>query len=121
MKRSHGKESTYSDPLDMPGATSGDVHTGIGKRAFTHCMSRCPTDAALGHPGQGQTSNELRKDGEHTSKKQSGTTMQEGGSGLTGEPNAEAERLLTDKAEHGPITGHGVDREGAEDKEPVSL
>lgn len=26
---------------------------------------------------------------------------------------------MTDKTEHGPITGHGVDRDGAEDKEPV--
>ena len=31
MNRSHGKESTYSDPLDMPGATSGSVHTGLGE------------------------------------------------------------------------------------------
>lgn len=43
----------------------------------------------------------------------------EGGSGLTGEPNAEAKRLMTDKEDHGPVTGHGADRDGAEDKEPV--
>ena len=32
MNRSHGKESTYSDPMDMPGAaTSKSVHTPIGE------------------------------------------------------------------------------------------
>jgi hypothetical protein len=36
MNRSHGKESTYSDPLDMPGATSGSVHTGLGKDGSIH-------------------------------------------------------------------------------------
>lgn len=77
------------------------------------------SDDATGHPGQGQTSNELRHDGEHTNKRQPQTTAQEGGSGLTGEPNAEARRLMTDKTDHGPITGHGADRMGAEDKEPV--
>jgi hypothetical protein len=43
----------------------------------------------------------------------------EGGSGLTGQPNAEAKRLMTNKVEHGPTTGHGADREGVEDKEAV--
>jgi len=38
----------------LSGATSADVHTG------------------LGHPGQGQTSTELRHDGEHHRKKQGG-------------------------------------------------
>lgn len=69
--------------------------------------------------GQGQTSNELRQDGEHTSTRQAGTTEQEGGSGLTGEPNAEAKRLMTDKADHGPTTGNEADTEGAEGKESV--
>lgn len=59
------KESTYDPNPDLnnqkmyqkasetiPGATSADVYTG------------------LGHPGQGQTSSELRHDGQHTAKKQ---------------------------------------------------
>lgn len=47
---------TQSNPdagSTIQGSTSADVHTG------------------LGHPGQGQTSAELRHDGSHTSKKQS--------------------------------------------------
>lgn len=55
VERDHGKESTKTTASDtLGGATSGDVHTG------------------LGHPGQGQTSSELRHDGEHTSKKHGG-------------------------------------------------
>ena len=56
VERDHGKESTKTTASStLGGATSGDVHTG------------------LGHPGQGQTSNELR----HDSKK-------DGGGGLAG-------------------------------------
>ena len=45
-ERSHGKESTKTDASStLGGATSGDVHTGYG------------------HPGQGQTSRELRHEG----------------------------------------------------------
>ena len=55
VERDHGKESTKTTASStLTGATSGDVHTG------------------LGHPGQGQTSNELRHDGQHTNKKQGG-------------------------------------------------
>lgn len=44
-ERSHGKESTKTSASDtLGGSTSSDVHTG------------------LGHPGQGQTSRELRHD-----------------------------------------------------------
>jgi len=59
-------------PNDFPGATSGDVHTG------------------LGHPGQGQTSTELRHDGQHTRKKiGSGGTdgLQHGAQGKTVDPH----------------------------------
>jgi hypothetical protein len=86
---------------------------------MTPCESGIQADETPGHPGQGQTTNELRKDGEHTSTRQSGTMANEGGSGLTGEPNAEAKRLMTEKTDHGPITGHGADRQGAEDTEAV--
>lgn len=55
VERDHGKESTKTTASStLSGATSGDVHTGSG------------------HPGQGQTSTELRHDGQHTSKKQGG-------------------------------------------------
>ncbi|KAM0800307.1 hypothetical protein BDR22DRAFT_794074, partial [Usnea florida] len=52
VERDHGKESTKTTASStLGGATSGDVHTG------------------LGHPGSGMTSNELRHEGGHTSKK----------------------------------------------------
>ena len=55
VERDHGKESTKTTASStLTGATSGDVHTG------------------LGHPGSGQTSSELRHDGEHTSTKHGG-------------------------------------------------
>ncbi|GES62194.1 hypothetical protein ATEIFO6365_0005017000 [Aspergillus terreus] len=51
VERSHGKESTKTSASDtLMGATSQDVHTG------------------LGHPGGGQTSSELRHDGQHGRK-----------------------------------------------------
>jgi len=108
VDRSHGKEGVRTDPLDtLPGATSKDVHTG------------------LGHPGQGQTSTELRKDGGHTSSKKTsgpegaGAT---GGSGLhgSGDMDAEHKRLQSDKTSSGPTTGHNVSLDGAEDKQPES-
>ena len=73
--RSHGKESTYTSANDtLGGTTSGAVHTG------------------LGHPGQGQTSTELRHDGTHTATRE-GNGLQglsQGGSGLTDDGNVEA-------------------------------
>ncbi|CAD6574976.1 MAG: hypothetical protein ASARMPREDX12_007048 [Alectoria sarmentosa] len=58
VERDHGKESTKTTASStLGGATSADVHTGMG------------------HPGQGQTSNELRH-GKNNSKK--------GGGGLAG-------------------------------------
>lgn len=51
VERGHGKESVKTNPGDtLMGATSKDVHTG------------------LGHPGSGQTSTELRHDGQHGRK-----------------------------------------------------
>lgn len=94
--RSHGKESTHTSALDTLGGTdSGAVHTG------------------LGHPGSGQTSSELRNEG------QSGLKGQEtGGSGMSGDQNAEARRLARDTTEHGPSSGreHNTNMEGAQDK-----
>lgn len=102
-----------SDPLDFPGATSGDVHTG------------------LGHPGQGQTSSELRHEGQHTSKKV-GSGLEgagaQGGSGLREDGmNREFRELARDRpvGEHGPVSGRnrdggaGASLDGAESVEPV--
>lgn len=89
----------------MPGATSGDVHTG------------------LGHPGQGQTSTEQKHGGFHTNKREgAGTTgLAEGGMGLHGEqPSAHFQQLQQDDHPKGPISGHNVSRDGAEDKQPAS-
>ncbi|RAH79801.1 hypothetical protein BO86DRAFT_390712 [Aspergillus japonicus CBS 114.51] len=53
VERSHGKESVKTSAADtLMGATSQDVHTG------------------LGHPGSGQTSAELRHDGQPGRKRQ---------------------------------------------------
>jgi len=65
--RSHGKESTYTSTAStLSGATSADVHTG------------------LGHPGQGQTSTEIRHDGQHTRKRVGAGLEGVGASGVSG-------------------------------------
>jgi len=58
----------------FPGATSADVHTG------------------LGHPGQGETSTELRHDGSHGRKKQ--------GSGLAGLASGVGNQLPSEDPKH---------------------
>lgn len=64
--RAHGKESVYTKPLDTyPGATSADVNRGYGK------------------PMQGQTSNEMRHEGNHH-RKHHGSGYE--GHGATGHP-----------------------------------
>ncbi|EXJ80964.1 hypothetical protein A1O3_07252 [Capronia epimyces CBS 606.96] len=94
--RSHGKEGVRTDPLStLPGATSADVHQG------------------LGHPGQGQTSTEIRHEGQHTRKKQT--------SGLEG-VGATAGGGLLSEGDHprGPLPEHNATLAGAESKQPVS-
>lgn len=109
--RSHGKESTYTSATDtLGGATSADVHTGYG------------------HPGQGQTSSELRHDGEHHRKRQGGGLEGIGvssGHGMVDERVREGQRGLehdypggtkgTIESERGNKTF-----EGAEDQQPES-
>ncbi|RAL05521.1 uncharacterized protein BO80DRAFT_421544 [Aspergillus ibericus CBS 121593] len=64
VERAHGKESVKTSAGDtLGGATSQDVHTG------------------LGHPGSGQTSSELRHDGQSGRKGQSAGLEQVGASG----------------------------------------
>ncbi|KAJ9298108.1 hypothetical protein DTO271G3_3713 [Paecilomyces variotii] len=101
--RGHGKESTYTAANSIPGATSKDVHRG------------------LGHPGVGETNNEIRHDGQHHRKR--------AGQGLEGvgasRPNEPDERARPDQ--------RGIEREearggqhgdkgalAAEDKQPES-
>lgn len=108
--RSHGKEGVATDALStLPGATSKDVHTG------------------LGHPGQGQTSRELHHD---SKPKGAGSTgLNEGGSGAGDEDlNPEFRNLQREDdaaAPNGqpggpkPSREHNVTLEGAEDKVPV--
>lgn len=107
--RSHGKEEVRTDPLStLPGATSADVHQG------------------LGHPGQGQTSTEIRHDGQHGRKKQrsgpegSGAT---GGSGVSDPNDVNVEfRRLQDDSDHpkGPIPEHNASLAGTESRLPAS-
>lgn len=98
--RSHGKEATGVSAQDtIVGATSADVHTG------------------LGHPGSGQTA------ADNKNKRDPATNQigqGEGGSGLTGEPDAAAQKLMQDQ-KSGPKSAreHNVSLDGAESKEPV--
>ncbi|KAK5074951.1 hypothetical protein LTS08_005472 [Lithohypha guttulata] len=91
--------SGASKALDMPGATSADVHTG------------------LGHPGQGQTSSELKESGKSSNK---GQGTGEGGTGMQGPESEEAKKLQQDHVP-GPKTTreHNISLDGAESKEPV--
>jgi len=84
----------------MPGATSGDVHTGYG------------------HPGQDQTSSEKR---DNKKQGQGLAGLAEGGSGIHGDENAEARKLQKDH-ESGPTTSkeHNVSLDGAESKQNVT-
>ena len=76
----------------------------------------------LGHPGAGQTSTELKHEGK-SHRKREGAGMDDqaqGGSRLRDDENAEARALARDDTEVGPMTGHNVSLEGAEDQEPVT-
>jgi len=74
----------------MPGATSADVHTG------------------LGHPGQGQTSQELHHDGSHSNKK--------GGSGITGVASGAQSYDTVDKRDPNHADQRVIDKEGVDNK-----
>jgi hypothetical protein len=98
-----------SDPLDFPGATSGDVHTG------------------LGHPGSGQTSTELHGSGKKERSGLAGAGAQ-GGTGLREDGmNREFRELGRERGvdEHGPNNsrprdgGAGREVQGAESVVPV--
>ncbi|RMJ28969.1 hypothetical protein PHISP_00180 [Aspergillus sp. HF37] len=82
VERSHGKESTKTTASStIRGATSQDVNRG------------------LGHPGVGQTKNEIRHEGQHGRKHQ--------GSGLEGVGTNRPERFERTLADQ-----RGIDREG---------
>lgn len=82
--RSHGKPSTYTAANSMPGATSKDVHHGFG------------------HPGVGQSSTEVRHDGQHH-RKNVGHSLEGVG----------ASRNLQEPDERARPNQRGIEREGA--------
>ena len=77
----------------------------------------------VGRPIQGETSTEIRHDGQHKrNKEREGLIgVPRGGSGLRGEGNTEARHLSRDDNEHGPRSArhHNTTLEGAEDKVPA--
>ena len=102
--RSHGKESTYTTAESTLGGTdSAAVHTG------------------LGHPGQGQTSSELRHDGQHTAKR-AGAGLEgvgaSGGSGVDERVTPSQRALERDEAASGQRGDKTLT--GAEDYPPVT-
>ncbi|KAK5047293.1 hypothetical protein LTR84_006815 [Exophiala bonariae] len=110
VQRSHGKEGVATDALStLPGATSKDVHTG------------------LGHPGQGQTSREVRQATKATGA--GGTGLNEGGSGAGKDGLNPEFRNLQREDQDGDTSGnpdgpksaqvHNVSLDGAESKVPV--
>lgn len=92
----------------MPGATSGDVHTGIG------------------HPGSGQTSSEIRHEGK-PKRERDATGLEgtgaSGGTGLQGNDDlsTEARRLQEEHPQRGPKAAqeHNTSLTGAEGKTPI--
>lgn len=78
----------------------------------------------MDHPGQGQTSREIRHDGKHTRKNDiPGFDGQAtGGSGLRDEECDKARRLARETTEHRPRSAreHNTTLEGVEDKVPAS-
>merc|ERR1712036_191875 len=89
---------TNSNPAasdTVTGSTSADVHTG------------------LGHPGQGQTSTELRHDGGHTSKKQSAGLEGVGATAASTRCDvAGAEDKIPEPAERAAAENAGPSRDG---------
>lgn len=107
MERNHGKEATKTTASStLLGTDSAAVHTG------------------LGHPGSGQSSAELRKDGRQT-RTTGGDAVEGrgavGGSGLTGEEGREANRLLEDRSQSqsGATAEHNASLDGVEQIESV--
>jgi hypothetical protein len=90
-----------ADPLDFPGATSGDVHTGIGK------------------PASGQTSNELHRGGNQPKGGDGTHGLQTGDRGVDTElRKLGEERSVKDQGSR-VEREHNVSLDGAETKEPV--
>lgn len=101
--RDHGKESTYtSAESTLGGADSRDVHQG------------------LGHPGAGQTSAELRHDGEHHRKRAGAGLEGVGATSGKGMDDPAYNPRPDDDHPEGPISGreHNTTLAGAEDKLP---
>ncbi|KAL9125057.1 MAG: hypothetical protein Q9217_005684 [Psora testacea] len=101
--RRHGKESTKTAASDtLGGATSRDVHTGMG------------------HPGQGMTSNELRHDGKHTSKKEGSGLAGVGASGASSTNKMVDERTQPKERAYEKEEGINAGTRGGADKQPAA-
>ncbi|KAI9847149.1 MAG: hypothetical protein M1837_003011 [Sclerophora amabilis] len=102
--RDNDEEAQTSASSTLGGATSADVHTG------------------LGHPGQGQTSAELRHDGEHHRNQQGHGLAGLGGRNATNQavdPREQPSQRALDKDE--AVIGRGDKGAlGAEEREPAS-
>ena len=97
--RDHGKESTYtSAESTLGGADSRDLHQG------------------LGHPGQGQTSSELRHDGQHHRKRDGAGLEGVGASGDKGINDPAYNPREDDDHPEGPVPAreHNATLAGAE-------
>ncbi|TVY56159.1 hypothetical protein LCER1_G003310 [Lachnellula cervina] len=92
------KETWTSAQDSLPGATSADVHTGIG------------------HPGSGQTSNELHG----TEKKERSGVAGRGGSDGTDTVRERGQDIDFPKGTKGYSGVNREDIQGAEEREPVS-
>jgi hypothetical protein len=97
--RDHGKESTYTTAEStLGGADSRDVHKG------------------LGHPGVGQTSTEIRHDGQHHRKRDGAGLEGAGSSGDKGMDDPKYNPDPSDDHPEGPIPAreHNATLPGAE-------
>lgn len=96
------RDATQAQPLDMPGATSGAVHTG------------------LGHPGQGQTSRELRHDGAQHSGQGGYEGLKSTAAAKVTDPRdpLQADQRALDKDEAAPGQRGNVGGPAAEDRIP---
>ncbi|KAL3452258.1 hypothetical protein BJX65DRAFT_175655 [Aspergillus insuetus] len=91
VERSHGKEPVKTTAEQtLMGATSKDVHKG------------------LGHPGSGQTSTEMRHDGQHT-RKNPGHGLEGSLQGVPGEFGTRTDQRLSQK----PTAASGSHAEGS--------
>ncbi|KAL9099130.1 MAG: hypothetical protein Q9163_005324 [Psora crenata] len=99
--RRHGKESTKTSASDtLGGATSADVHKGMG------------------HPGQGMTSKELKHDGNQTASKEGSGLASVGASGTASSNQMADARTEPNVRAYDQEDGHLAGQRGGADKQP---